>query len=161
MKKNEAVAGLIKDIENRLQNVQRTPIDKLDEYFQSFLIVSNLGDVNEQGDEYFKVEKPIFGLFTTINRNYNEGQEVQSLRLSSFPNKVADLVKIEELTNLLYDTLKNFTIGQGRFNEGDNAQCIKGNWSGKMWIDYESASIIDLKMENGYLSLTIIGNRLE
>ena len=105
------------------------------------------------------IDPPAFGLFTKVITKYQFGQVVSIDLFSSQINKEG-IVYLEKFTNKLYDVLKNRTVGgTGKFNRTDALQISTGNvWAGKLWVDYNTTSVVILRMEEGIVSLSILNN---
>ena len=151
--RNDAVESLIADIQSELTHANFLPLSKSDGIELAFLQdVLQLTDT-EIADEYRFVDVPVFDLFGTVR--ISVVGDVSSVGLLSYPIVVDDVAKVESFTNMLYNRLKNKTVGQGKFSKSDQDLFEKGEWSGKLWIDYASTSIITVKQTNRILMFSI------
>jgi hypothetical protein len=100
-----------------------------------------------------------FGLFTKVFFKYQFGQ-VASIELFSSEIGSEATLSLESLTNKLYAILKDKTVGgTGKFKINDTEQVYEGNsWVGKLWVDYNTTSIVMLRVENGIATMLITNN---
>ena len=157
MQPNQAIENLIADIQLSLDKsvlvkteaFETENADPAEDEIPISLRVKN---------DYFIADPPIYGLFNKVVKTYGV-KGLHSIELVSFSLGHNDLNSLEALTNHLYETFKNHTVGQGKFNAGDARQVNEGvEWSGKLWTDYKSGSVISLSMKNKIANLLVIYN---
>lgn len=154
--KNEAVEALFSEVKDLLKYANHRHLSGSEAIditiLQEVLLITDAPIV----DNCFIVDSPLFDLFRTAR--IEDFGDVKSIELISFPESVLEVSKVESFTNMLYDRLKNLTVGQGKFNELDQAQLEKGDWLGKLWIDYASSSVISVKQESGFILFSVISH---
>lgn len=147
---NEMVDSLFITIEDAFQERRHVSLGDIaqpdEELLKEILLIEPPSSIND----YYVTDSAIFNLFRTIkiDRQFDS----KSIQLLSYPDFRPDVLMVEGFTNYLYDLLKGRTVGQGVFNEYDRSSYKKGEWHGKMWVDYSSTSVLQLMLEKNVLS---------
>jgi len=102
-----------------------------------------------------RFDSPEFDLFDELI--FHIKPDSASFVFRSFGNIDEKLESLEELTNKIYDLLKDKTVGgTGKFKAADLNQIKKFDfWSGKLWIDHKNQSSVMIDYTDGMLRLCI------
>ena len=153
---NTAIEKVISDI---LSILEKSTVEKIDpiELPRQLDKETISVETHDIGAEFYSIEPAVYNLFKTVVKRFNVSH-LKSIELISYPLDSGNISDIEELSNKLYDTLKDYTVGGlGRFNKTDAYQFSEIKvWPGKLWIDYKTNSLITLSMFDGVTNLTII-----
>ena len=156
MATNPAIEKVISDI---LSILEKSTVEKIDPFESPKQLDEEtiLLETPDAEAEFYSIEPPVYNLFKTVVKRLN-GSHLKSIELISYPFDSGNISDIEELSNKLYNTLKDHTVGGlGRFNKGDAYQLSEIKvWPGKLWADYKTNSLITLSMFDGVTKLNII-----
>ena len=113
MATNPAIEKVISDI---LSILEKSTVEKKPKQLDEETILLETPDAEA---EFYSIEPPVYNLFKTVVKRLN-GSHLKSIELISYPFDSGNISDIEELSNKLYNTLKDHTVGGlGRFNKGD------------------------------------------